>query len=323
MKIHRSIPFAVLQLVVSSTCDAFQLVQPKQNQHQYRRSSSGSNFALQASSTPLVLGIPLLGRFRKKRTVDQTKVIAVGDVIPDVDVELIEAKGEDGQVISSAVSIRQILGNETSILVGMPGAFTPTCTRKHLPGYIDNAPRFAELGIEKIAVVTTNDRFVNEEWSNQFGLLNSEGKESVVTVLCDGDGDLVRSMGLADDMGFGVGIRSKRFALVAENGVITTLLTDEGMDDCSKTSADSLLQVLAPEPAVTDADESPLSNTVIGGAVAGVALLLLLSSALGGGDGQRTTSPPTPSPQPVIRSEPAKTPKGGDKTSFSLLNEYL
>jgi hypothetical protein len=131
-------------------------------------------------------------------------------------------------------------------------------------------------------------------------------------------------MGLADDMGFGVGIRSKRFALVAENGIITTLLTDEGMDDCSKTSADSLLRVLAPDSFLAESDDAPMSNTVVGGAVAVLAVVVALSSVLGGGGSSTTVSPPPRSSTPVERTEPTKTPsKNSGKTSFNLLNEYL
>ena len=122
----------------------------------------------------------------------------------------------------------------------MPGAFTPTCSETHLPGYLKSASKFAALGIEKIVVVTTNNRFVKQ------GLQENRG--DMVSMLCDGDGHLVKNMGLADKMGFGVGVRSKRFAMVTENGQVVQLMTEEGRDDCSSTSAANLIALLEPTP---------------------------------------------------------------------------
>ena len=121
----------------------------------------------------------------------------------------------------------------------MPGAFTPTCTKEHLPGYVKQLPQFQSLGYDTVAVLTTNDRFVNIEWAKSVG-----ASDSALKLLSDGDGDLVRLLGLSEDMGFGVGVRSKRFALVLEDGTVTDLLTDDGMVECGTTAADNVLKVL-------------------------------------------------------------------------------
>jgi hypothetical protein len=185
-----------------------------------------------------------------------------------------------------------------------------------LPGYIKSADKLAALGIEKIAVVTTNDRFVNEEWSSQQGLLSSDAK---VVVLCDGDGDLVKSLGLADDMGFGIGFRSKRFAMVTNNGQVVELLTDEGMDDCSTTSAANLVELLTPEPVVVP-DATEIDGKFIG-AAAGVVLLALVASQFGGlAPSLAPISASKPAPQTRVEST-KKTSQS--ETSFSLLEQYL
>jgi glutaredoxin/glutathione-dependent peroxiredoxin len=199
---------------------------------------------------------------------------------------------------------------------GMPGAFTPTCDKEHLPGYIKSADKLAALGIEKVAVVTTNDRFVNEAWSSQQGLL---ADNSIITILCDGDGDLVKSMGLADDMGFGVGIRSKRFVLVTNNGQVVELLTDEGMNDCSNTSAGNLVKLLTPV-AVEESEGIEIDGKLIVGA--GVALFAVVASQLGGSSAPPPAPPSTSRPAPQTRLLPEKK-SAQSETTFSLLNQYL
>lgn len=280
---------------------------------------SGMAFAPQStterytsSSTELAgIGSKIMGKFRKKREVSQKRAVRIGTKLPSCDV----VRALDGE----GVDVIDVLGEGKSILVGMPGAFTPVCTAQHLPGYIKLAPKLSALGYDTIACVTTNDRFVNEEWSKTVGLTDGD---SPVTILCDGDGDLVKELGLAEDMGFGVGERSKRFALAAENGVVTHLLTDEGMDDCSMTSADSMLQLLTPEDA--QMEEREMDGTVIGGiAAAGVALLLGLN-VMGSGDAPSTASrAPASTPAAKVQKKTAAT-RGKSKSysNFSLLKEY-
>ena len=196
----------------------------------------------------------------------------------------------------------------------MPGAFTPTCTQEHLPGYVKKAKKFASLGYDTIAVVTTNDKYVNREWMKSQGIADSDD----IVMLSDGDGDFVKSLGLADDMGFGVGVRSQRFALVADNSVVTHLLADEGMDTCEATSADSLIKVLTPEGEMTDSEE--VNPAVIGAVVAAIAVAVGAQSF--GTGTVASTSPTSSSAPPVMRTEPAKkAPKS--ESNFSLLNTFM
>ena len=224
--------------------------------------------------------VPFLGRFRGKRSTGGKKEpISVGSPLPDVDVELLT--GED-ETIAVPVSVKEVVGHGKAVLVGMPGAFTTTCHSKHLPGYIKAAPKLKELGVDKIAVVTTNDRFVNDQWSKESGVTGSSN-EGAVTMLCDADGDLVNELGLAEDMGFGIGIRSKRFALLLEEGMVQQVFTDEGMEDCSSTSAEALVAALS--PAVVENNDGLVSPSILAG-IGGVFLIALyFLNAGNGGNG--------------------------------------
>jgi glutaredoxin/glutathione-dependent peroxiredoxin len=159
----------------------------------------------------------------------------------------------------------------------MPGAFTPTCTEKHLPGYVEQASQFKQLGYDTIAVLTTNDRFVNDQWVQSLGAAGSE-----LLILSDGDGDLVRMLGLSEDMGFGVGIRAKRFALVLEDGTVTDALTDEGLDECSATSAQSVLKMLKQKAGLSTGDDEGNVDISQVGVILAVIALIGLASSLGG-----------------------------------------
>jgi peroxiredoxin len=203
----------------------------------------------------------------------------------------------------------------------MPGAFTPTCSKQHLPGYVAAASDFAKLGYTKIAALTTNDHFVNEEWATASAANDASSAVSSsmpISLLSDADGDYLKAIGLADDMGFGVGVRSKRFAMVLDTGVVTHLLTDEGMDECSATAAANLLSVLTPPPDEVEGEEMG-EMVLVGGAVAvGAALLLALSSL----DGS-PTPPPTQQNTPKERVQNVQPKKrASESTRFSLLDQY-
>ena len=215
----------------------------------------------------------LFGRFRQKRAVEAAPQIEVGAEIPNVDVEIVPRTMLDDEP-EEDVEVRPIgdaLGPGKTILVGMPGAFTPTCTDAHLPGYMNRAAQFAQVGVSNIGVVTTNDRFVNEAWTK--ALEACTGKPSTLDMYSDGDGDLVKALGLVDDMGFGLGLRSKRFALVVEDGVVAHVATDPGMDEMRETSAEKILRVVTPAPDYSGIDsEVDPAVLAVAGALAAAAL---------------------------------------------------
>jgi len=216
--------------------------------------------------------------------------------------------------IGEAKSIQEVLGSGKSILVGMPGAFTTTCSKQHLPGYIENHSKFAKLGVDNIAVITTNDVFVNKAWSEDAGIDSQD--TSPITFVSDGDGELVKELGLVEDMGFknGVGTRSKRFALVVEDGVVTELQVDDGMDDCSASSAENMITILTPEDVAVESEEEmdPLAL------VAGGILAVLFISSFGNHDGGSTAQATASNVQAVA---PAVKSVAND-SSMSLLEMY-
>jgi peroxiredoxin len=116
------------------------------------------------------------------------------------------------------LTTNQLFDGKRVLLFSVPGAFTPTCNAKHLPGYIARIDELRARGIDTVACMSVNDVFVMGAWSKAS---NADGK---VLLLADGNAEYVRALGLElDATGFGMGIRGKRFALVVKNGVVEQL----------------------------------------------------------------------------------------------------
>lgn len=155
--------------------------------------------------------------------------IKVGDAIPSM--KLMAATPEGPKEVSTD----EIFRGHKVVLFGVPGAFTPTCSARHLPGFIQNAEAFRAKGVDTVACVAVNDAFVMGAWARE------QGVDDKVVMLADGSGALTRALGLELDlMGRGMGMRSQRFALVAEDGKVTHLAVEPpGGFDVSK--AESIL----------------------------------------------------------------------------------
>ncbi len=142
--------------------------------------------------------------------------ISVGDKIPDVKVMV--ATGEGPQ----AAQTGELLGSGKVALFSVPGAFTPTCSAKHLPGFVEKAGDFKSKGVDKVVCMSVNDAFVMDAWGK-----NQNAGDKVV-MLADGNGDFARALGLTmDGKGFGMGERSQRFSAVIEDGVVKHLNVEE------------------------------------------------------------------------------------------------
>ena len=138
--------------------------------------------------------------------------IAVGDAIPEVTVHVMGGSGPETK------SSKDLLAGRKVVLFALPGAFTPTCSAKHLPGFIDAASEFFEKGVDEIICLSVNDAWVMDAWGK------AQGAGGKVTMVADGNGDLSRALGFVADMsGSGFGERSIRYAMVAEDGVVTHL----------------------------------------------------------------------------------------------------
>jgi len=138
--------------------------------------------------------------------------IEVGDQIPDVTVRTMT----DGK--PEPVQTGDVLGKGKVVLFAVPGAFTPGCSKIHLPGYVQNAADLRAKGVDVIACVSVNDAWVMDAWGQDQGVGDD------ILMLADGTGEFTRAMGLEADMsGAGLGVRSKRYAAVLDNGVVTDL----------------------------------------------------------------------------------------------------
>jgi peroxiredoxin len=158
--------------------------------------------------------------------------IAVGDKIPDV--ELRRMGKREPETLRSF----DVLGHGKVVLFGLPGAFTPTCSDFHLPGFIVRAEDLRAKGVDLIACVSVNDAYVMGAWGA------AQGAGDAVMMLGDGNGEFARALGLdADRSAAGLGMRSKRFAMVLEDGVVTYLgvETEPGV---SVSGADAVLAAL-------------------------------------------------------------------------------
>ena len=117
---------------------------------------------------------------------------------------------------SREISTDELFSGKKVVLVSVPGAFTPTCSRFHVPGYVDQADAVRAKGVDTIACMAVNDVYVMGAWAKDLGI----GDKMVM--LADGNGDYSRSLGLElDGTGFGMGMRGKRFAIIVDNGIAT------------------------------------------------------------------------------------------------------
>lgn len=143
--------------------------------------------------------------------------IKVGDHMPAGKFKTATADG------MQEVTTEQLFDGKTVVLFAVPGAFTPTCDARHLPGYVDNVAAFKAKGVDTVACLAVNDVFVMKAWGKSAGV---DGK---VLMLADGNGDYTRALGLElDATGFGMGKRSQRFALIVRDGVVTQLNVESG-----------------------------------------------------------------------------------------------
>ena len=123
------------------------------------------------------------------------------------------------------------------VLFAVPGAFTPTCHRNHLPGFVANAESLKQKGVDAIAVTSVNDVFVMDAWAKASG---ADGK---IEFLADGNGDFAKALGLTiDRTGNGLGIRSQRYSMVVVDGVVKALNVDEAPGKVETSGADHLLK---------------------------------------------------------------------------------
>ena len=157
--------------------------------------------------------------------------VQVGDNIPDATMKILGEKGPQDITTSELFSGKKV------VLFAVPGAFTPTCSAAHLPGFVVNADKLKEKGVDSIVCTSVNDAFVMDAWGKD------RNAEELIMV-GDGNCEFASAMGLTmDGSGFGLGTRSVRYALVAEDGKITTLNVENG-GAFEVSSAEAILEAL-------------------------------------------------------------------------------
>jgi len=158
--------------------------------------------------------------------------IQAGDRLPQVTFRVMTPEGP------TARTTDDVFKGRTVALIGVPGAFTPTCHKNHLPGYVQKADELRTRGVDAIAVTAVNDVFVMDAWSK------ASGGESL-EFLADGNGDFARAIGLTmDGSGFGLGQRSRRYSMIVRDGVVRSLNVEEASGKAEASGVDNLLSCL-------------------------------------------------------------------------------
>jgi peroxiredoxin len=157
--------------------------------------------------------------------------IKVGDRLPEAKFRVMGAEGP------AVKSTADIFKGKKVILFAVPGAFTPTCSNNHLPGFLQNADAFKQKGIDTIAVTGVNDVFVMDAWKK------ASGAGSKIEFLSDGNGEFAKALDMTlDGSGFGLGTRSKRYAMLVENGVVKKLNVEDVAGKAEVSGAENLLK---------------------------------------------------------------------------------
>ena len=159
--------------------------------------------------------------------------IKAGDRIPNASVKHMTDDGIED------ITTEQLFGGKKVVLFALPGAFTPTCSAQHLPGFIQNAEAIKAKGVDTIACLSVNDAFVMKAWGD------AQGAGDAVMMLADGNADFTKALGLElDASGFGMGVRSKRYAMIVDDGVVSSLAVEEAPGGLAVSGAAAILSKL-------------------------------------------------------------------------------
>tara|TARA_B100001123_G_C15082151_1_gene936147 strand:- start:376 stop:861 length:486 start_codon:yes stop_codon:yes gene_type:complete len=158
--------------------------------------------------------------------------IKEGDVFPDAKVFILEKDPKE-------ISIKEIIGYDKIILFGLPGAFTPTCSAKHLPGFIKEEDQLRKKNIKKVMCVSVNDPFVLDAWAKEN---NAQNK---IIMIADFKADFTKNIGAELDLSKrGLGIRSRRYTMLVDKGNIVKIVEEEVAGKCESTAAENFLKAI-------------------------------------------------------------------------------
>ena len=155
--------------------------------------------------------------------------IKIGEKLPDATFMAMSSGAP------APMKTEDVFAGKKVAVFALPGAFTPTCSARHLPGFLEKADQFRAKGVDTIACLSVNDVFVMDAWGK------SQDVDDKILMLADGNGDFTRELGLImDGRGFGMGERSQRYSMLVEDGVVTQLNVEEG-GEFKVSAADYLL----------------------------------------------------------------------------------
>ncbi len=158
--------------------------------------------------------------------------IKEGDRLPEVTMYTMSSEGRPSPVTTS-----ELFGGKKVVLFAVPGAFTPTCSQAHLPGFVANADKIKAKGVDSIVCLSVNDAFVMGAWG-------ADKNADELVMVGDGNGEFTRAVGLEmDGSGFGLGTRSQRYAMIVDDGVVTRLAV-EAPGKFEVSSAEAILEAL-------------------------------------------------------------------------------
>jgi glutaredoxin/glutathione-dependent peroxiredoxin len=164
---------------------------------------------------------------------NETMTIKVGDKVPSATLRYL---GPDGP---KEITTDELFSGKKVALFAVPGAFTPACSQRHLPGFVDKAADIKAKGIDTIACVAVNDVFVMNAWGK------SQNVGDKIMMLADGSGEFANALGLTLDMSArGLGVRSQRYSMLVDNGVVKRLNVEPQPGSVEASSADAMLRVL-------------------------------------------------------------------------------
>lgn len=156
--------------------------------------------------------------------------IKVGDKLPQATFRIMTADGPAAKTTEDLFKGRKV------VLFAVPGAFTPTCHKNHLPGFVEKAAAIKAKGVDAILTTSTNDVFVLDAWAK------ATGAAGTLEFLSDGNGDFAKAIGLSmDGTGFGMGIRSQRYSMLVEGGVVKSLNVEDAPGKADASGAETML----------------------------------------------------------------------------------
>jgi peroxiredoxin len=160
--------------------------------------------------------------------------IEVGQKVPNVCLKIVNSEGV------KEVSTLELFNGKKSIVFGLPGAFTPVCSAHHVPDFAANKAALQKAGIDQIICLSVNDAFVMKAWAEQLKVTDT------VIMLCDGNGNLTEALGMTIDLSaHGLGMRSKRYAMIIDDCVVKHLEIEETPATCTVSSAEYFVNLLS------------------------------------------------------------------------------